>query len=109
MTYVKKWVRTNRCLLFRLSDRSVQVAFFDNTEVILSQDGGSFQDIDSQHHGSITLTYVDKDKSRTSYSLQGVMESSKQHILKRLQYTKKVIHELLSGKLSNTKGRKQRS
>jgi len=90
MTYVKKWVRTNRCLLFRLSDRSVQVAFFDNTEVILSQDGEV-----------ITLTYIGKDKVRTSYSLQGVMESSKSHILKRLRYCKLVIHELLSGKLSH--------
>jgi polo-like kinase 1 len=110
MTYVKKWVRTNRCLLFRLSDRSVQVAFFDNTEVILSQAGGSSQDLDGeQNHGSITLTYVDKDKTRTSYSLQGVMESSKAHILKRLRYTKSVIHELLSGKLSNPKGGSKKS
>jgi serine/threonine protein kinase len=90
MTYVKKWVRTNRCLLFRLSDRSVQVAFFDNTEIILSQDA----DI-------ITLTYLNKEKVRTSYSLQGVMDSSKSHILKRLRYCKLVIHELLSGKLSH--------
>ena len=104
MTYVKKWVRTNRCLLFRLSDRSVQVAFFDNTEVILSQAGGSLLDLNDEHHGSIALTYVDKDKTRTSYSLQGVMESSKAHILKRLRYTKSVIHELLSGKLSNPRG-----
>ena len=65
----------------------------------------SSQDLDGeQNHGSITLTYVDKDKTRTSYSLQGVMESSKAHILKRLRYTKSVIHELLSGKLSNPKG-----
>ena len=98
MTYVKKWVRTNRCLLFRLSDRSVQVAFFDNTEIILSQCG----DV-------ITLTYIGKDKVRTSYSLQGVMESSKSHILKRLRYCKLVIHELLSGKLSHHSSSTKRS
>jgi hypothetical protein len=98
MTYVKKWVRTNRCLLFRLSDRSVQVAFFDNTEIILSQDVEV-----------ITLTYINKEKVRTSYSLQGVMESSKSHILKRLRYCKAIIHELLSGKLTNHNGKSKSS
>ena len=70
----------------------------------------SSQDLDGeQNHGSITLTYVDKDKTRTSYSLQGAVDSSRARILKRLRCTKSVIHELLSGKLSNPKGGSKKS
>lgn len=36
MVYLKKWVRTRHAILFRLSNRTVQVCFFDQTELMLS-------------------------------------------------------------------------
>jgi hypothetical protein len=36
LPYVKKWVRTRHAILFRLSNRSVQVVFFDNRWIHLS-------------------------------------------------------------------------
>ena len=34
--YVKKWLRTKHAIIFRLSDKTVQVNFFDHTKIILS-------------------------------------------------------------------------
>ena len=36
MVYLKKWVRTRHAILFHLSNRTVQVCFFDQTELMLS-------------------------------------------------------------------------
>ena len=33
MIYLKKWVRTKHAILFRLSNGTVQVVFYDHTEV----------------------------------------------------------------------------
>ncbi len=41
MVYVKKWVRTRHAILFRLSNRSVQVCFFDKSEIVLCAQGTS--------------------------------------------------------------------
>jgi polo-like kinase 1 len=35
VTYVKKWLRTKHAILFRLSNKLVQVAFSDKTEILL--------------------------------------------------------------------------
>ena len=38
MPFLKKWVRTRHAILFRLSNRTVQVLFFDRSEVLLSSE-----------------------------------------------------------------------
>ncbi len=38
LTYLKKWVRTRHAILFRLSNRTVQVIFFDHSEILLSSE-----------------------------------------------------------------------
>ena len=90
MTYVKKCIKTDQCLLFRLSDESDQVVFGDKTEIILSKEVICYTEM-------VTLTYVDKQNNRTSYSLRDVKKSNDSHILKRLKY----YELLISGKLAN--------
>lgn len=86
MVYLKKWVRTKHAILFRLSDRTVQVVFYDHTEVLLSSDAQ-------------LVTYVDKSRKRTTYHLDDVM-SGNAEISKRLKYAKDILQQLISGSKS---------
>ena len=82
--YVKKWVRTRHALLFRISNRTVIVMFFDNSEIILSNEGK-------------TVTYRSRgSNTRESFSLDVVMKS-RPDVAKRLKYTKEILHQLISG------------
>jgi polo-like kinase 1 len=47
VVYVKKWMRTRHAIMFRLSNKIVQVNFQDHTEIILSSE-------------SKVVTYVNK-------------------------------------------------
>lgn len=38
LIYLKKWMKTRHAILFRLSNKIVQVNFTDKTEVILSSE-----------------------------------------------------------------------
>ena len=84
MVYLKKWVKTRHAILFRLSNKTVQVCFFDQTELMLS------------HHARV-VSYTDKQGKRTTHNLQQVMNSSRADIAKRLKYTKDILHQLISG------------
>ena len=86
LVYLKKWVRTRHAILFRLSNRTVQVVFFDHTEVLLSCEARS-------------VTYVDKERKRSTLSLAAIMSGSngRPDIAKRLKYTKDILHQLITG------------
>lgn len=51
MIYLKKWMKTRHASLLRLSNKIVQVAFSDKTEIILSSE-------------SKLVTYVNKKGER---------------------------------------------
>jgi len=55
MVYLKKWVRTKHAILFRLSNQTVQIVFYDQTEVLLTPDNKY-------------VTYVDKKKGKDHFS-----------------------------------------
>ena len=38
MVYVKKWMKTKHAIMFRLSNKVVQVTFTDKTEILLSSE-----------------------------------------------------------------------
>jgi len=84
LCYLKKWVRTRHAILFRLSNRTVQVVFFDHTEVLLSSEAK-------------LVTYVDKQRNRSTHSLGAVMKEPRADIAKRLKYTKDILYQLISG------------
>jgi len=84
MTFVKKWVRTRHAVLFRLSNRQVQVNFFDHTSLLLSS-------------RARLVTFTDKNHKRTTDTLANIMRSERSDVSKRLQYTKDVLEQLISG------------
>lgn len=88
MVYLKKWMKTRHAILFRLSNKIVQVNFLkqvnftDKTEVILS----------SEHK---MLTYVNKKQERSNYPLATALESSNTEMTKRLKYTKEILAHMV--------------
>lgn len=82
VVYVKKWMRTRHAIMFRLSNKIVQVNFQDHTEIILSSE-------------SKVVTYVNKRGERLTYPLSSAMESSNLEMAKRLKYTKDILTHML--------------
>lgn len=82
--YIKKWMRTRHAILFRLTNKIVQVNFQDHTEIILSSE-------------TKTVTYVNKVGERSSYPLQTALESANTEMSKRLKYTKDILSQMVSG------------
>ena len=81
--YVKKWMRTKHAIMFRLSNRIVQVCFQDHTEIILSSE-------------SRIVTYVNKKAERLTYPLGSALESNNTEMTKRLKYTKDILTHMLT-------------
>src|SRR5690606_6288011 len=81
--FVKKWVRTKHAILFRLSNKIVQVCFMDRTEIILSAE-------------SKIVIYVNKHGEKLFYSLSSALESPNSEMVKRLKYTKDILTHMLS-------------
>jgi hypothetical protein len=83
LIFLKKWVRTRHAILFRLSNRTVQVVFFDRSEIILSSEAR-------------VVTYVNKQGKREGYPLENILNSGRSDIAKRLKYTKDIMGRLIS-------------
>jgi polo-like kinase 1 len=84
MTYVKKWVRTKHAILFRLSNQTVQIVFYDQTEVLLTPD-------------QRFVTYVDKRRNRSTYYLNDELVGTNPEMAKRLKYAKEILSQLMHG------------
>ena len=81
-------MRTRHAIMFRLSNKIVQVNFQDHTEIILCSD-------------TRLVTYVNKKGERQTFSLQNALESDNQEMTKRLKYTKDILTHMLN---ANTGG-----
>lgn len=82
--FLKKWVRTKHAILFRLSNQTVQVVFYDHTEILLSSEAK-------------IVTYVNKKHERETYRLEDVMLATEHSdIKKRLKYTEGILQQLVT-------------
>jgi polo-like kinase 1 len=88
MVYLKKWMKTRHASLLRLSNKIVQVAFSDKTEIILSSE-------------SKLVTYVNKKGERTKYPISSALDSENSEMAKRLKYTKEILTHMLNSKSKN--------
>eukprot|EP00536_Pseudo-nitzschia_multiseries_P004144 jgi/Psemu1/237361/estExt_Genewise1.C_670089 len=84
MVFLKKWVRTKHAIFFRLSDQTVQIVFYDHTEVLLTPD-------------ERYITYVDKNMKRSTYYMTDELVGCNNEIAKRLKYTKEILQQLVVG------------
>ena len=83
MVYVKKWMKTRHAIMFRLSNKTVQVSFFDDTELI----------INSKKRGII---YTNKKKERNTYPLDEALSLTDCELTRRIKYTKDILLRMLS-------------
>ena len=81
--YVKKWMRTRHAIMFRLSNKIVQVNFQDHTEILLNSDNR-------------LVTYVNKRGERSIMPLSQALDSNNQEMTKRLKYTKDILTHMLN-------------
>lgn len=89
VVYVKKWMRTKHAIMFRLSNKIVQVSFQDHTEILLNSE-------------SRLVTYVNKRGERSTLPLNQALESNNAEMTKRLKYTKDILTHMLNNNTHNT-------
>ncbi|KAF0694031.1 Aste57867_15054 [Aphanomyces stellatus] len=79
MVYVSKWQKTRHCVMFRLTNNTVQANFFDTTKLMLSHDGK-------------VVTYLDKQDEMHVRSIYHAIQTRDQpDLLKRLKYAKEML------------------
>jgi len=83
VVYIKKWLRTKHAIIFRLSNKLIQVIFEDKTEVILSSEPKE-------------MTYLNKKGEREVYPLATALDSENREMTKRLKYTKEILSHMLA-------------
>ena len=78
-------MKTRHASLLRLSNKIVQVAFSDKTEIILSSE-------------SKLVTYVNKKGERQKYPISNALDSDNSEMAKRLKYTKEILTHMLNAR-----------
>lgn len=68
LVYMKKWVRTRRALLFRLSSRCMQACFLDGQNIIFHMDGAA-------------VTVIDTNANRAAFTTASIFECASPAIL----------------------------
>mmetsp|Transcript_9347 Transcript_9347/g.21078 ORF Transcript_9347/g.21078 Transcript_9347/m.21078 type:complete len:877 (+) Transcript_9347:289-2919(+) len=81
--FMKKWIKTKHAMLFRLSNGTVQVLFYDLTEVLISSEGN-------------LITFVDKEKNRFVHSIAEIANKQHGDVSRRLKYAKEILSQLIS-------------
>ena len=81
-------MKTKHASLLRLSNKIVQVAFNDKTEIILSSE-------------SKLVTYVNKKGERLEYAIGNALDSDNTEMARRLKYTKEILTHMLNTKSKN--------
>jgi polo-like kinase 1 len=76
-------MRTSHAIMFRLSNKIVQVNFKDHTEILLNSE-------------SRYVTYVNKKGERSVMPLSQALESNDAEMTKRLKYTKDILTTMLN-------------
>ena len=76
-------MRTKHAIMFRLSNKIVQVNFQDHTEILLNSENRY-------------VTYVNKKGDRQTMPLNQALDSNNAEMTKRLKYTKDILTHMLN-------------
>ena len=79
LTYIRRWYRAKHAVIFRLSNKSVQVIFIDQSEILISS-------------SKKKVIYTNKQKEKSEYWLNEIMQSENRELIKRFEYTKEVLN-----------------
>ena len=92
--FVKKWVKTKHAIIFRFSNKAIQVCFKDKTEIYL-------------HIINEIVTYTNKNGIKTSYQLKDALNSSNFEMNKRVKYTKEVLSYMINSNKKKKENKKE--
>ena len=81
LPHVKNWLRTKHAILFRLSNRTIQVNFTDGSEILLSSEAQA-------------CVFVNPKTKRRAAHLLAKLPADPE-LLRRLRYVKEVLHQLV--------------
>ena len=82
VVFVRKFVKTSEALTFRLSNKVVQVRFYDKTEIIISSQAK-------------LLSFFESDGKEFTYELNKAISSDNIEMVRRLKY---ILLNILSNK-----------
>lgn len=85
LVYIKKWIRTKDAILFRMSSKTVQVSFNDNTELLLSSETNR-------------VIFTNKQGEKKYHTLNSDMKIKDPQLKKRLKYTREVLSKFTKDK-----------
>ena len=81
--FVKKWLKTRHAMIFRFSNKIIQVCFQDRSQIII-------------HPLNQNITYINKNGEKSIYPLNKGLNSSNHEMNKRVKYTKEVLAHMIS-------------
>lgn len=81
LDFLTKYLRTKRAVIFRLSNKVVQVNFFDHTKLMFSGDGN-------------IVSFVDRNRVMKSYRLIEFIRMGNSDEINRLNYIKSILEQL---------------
>ena len=79
--YLRKWMKTKQAMIFRLSNKTIQVGFQDHTEVILYNN---------------TISYRNKKGEVSIFKIEDALNSSNFEMNKRIKYTQNILTKMVS-------------
>ena len=82
-TFVFKWQKTRHAFLFRLTNKVTQIIFNDKAEIILDS-------------VSKLCIFTDENKVKTISPISSALQNSNTEMVKRLDYTKKILIVMLN-------------
>ncbi|RUS27596.1 hypothetical protein BC938DRAFT_483021 [Jimgerdemannia flammicorona] len=82
LDFLTKYLRTKNGVMFRLSNRVLQINFFDHTKIIISED-------------ATVVSYIDKKRQLSTYRLEDCFNGDEPELVSRLKYAKDILGELI--------------
>ena len=79
--FLRKWIKTNQAIIFRFSNKTIQVIFKDHTEIILFND---------------MVSYKDKNKNIKIFKIEEAINSSNFEMNKRIKYVQNIFTKIIN-------------
>ena len=91
--FLRKWIKTNQAIIFRFSDKTIQVIFKDHTEIILFND---------------MVSYKDKNKNIKIFKIEEAINSSNFEMNKRIKYVQNIFTKIINNNTNNQKNEEEK-
>ena len=82
--YVKRWLQTRHAIIFRHSNKTVQVNFFDDSELVLSSEARV-----------VCYSNLKDGTFKQVLKLDEVIRDQNVEVSKRLAYTKEILYQMI--------------